>query len=71
MELQVINSQEVLGKEFRVYGDAENPLFMAKDVAKWIEHSNVSMMLRSIDEDEKGLKKSLYPWWSSGIDVSY
>ena len=25
----------------------------AKDVAKWIEHSNVSMMLKSIDDDEK------------------
>ena len=53
MELQVINSQEVLGKEFRVYGDAENPLFLAKDVANWIEHSNLTEMVRSVDEDEK------------------
>lgn len=52
-ELKVINQQEVLGKEFKVYGTIENPLFLAKDVAKWIEHSDVSTMLRKIDEDEK------------------
>ena len=38
-ELQVINSQEVLGKEFRVYGDVQNPLFLAKDVASWIDYN--------------------------------
>lgn len=51
--LQIINQQIVLGKEFKVYGDFENPLFLAKDVAKWIEHSNPRMMLKNIDEDEK------------------
>lgn len=49
----MINEQEVLGKKFRIYGDFENPLFLAKDVATWIEHSNARMMLQSIDEDEK------------------
>ena len=53
MELKVIKQQEVLGKEFKVYGDFENPLFLAKDVANWIEHSDVSTMLRVVDEDEK------------------
>ena len=52
-ELQVINQQEVLGKHFRIYGTIENPLFLAKDVAEWIEHSDVSTMLRKIDEEEK------------------
>lgn len=52
-ELQMIYNQEVLGKEFHIYGTVEEPLFLAKDVAKWIEHSDVSMMLRKIDEDEK------------------
>lgn len=51
--LSVINEQEVLGKTFRVYGDFENPLFLAKDVAEWIEHSNQRMMLQSVDDDEK------------------
>ena len=51
--LQIIEQREVLGKEFTIYGDLENPLFKANDVAKWIEHSNVSKMLESIDENEK------------------
>ena len=49
----VINEQEVLGKQFRVYGSVDDPLFLAKDVATWIEHSDVSMMLSSIDSEEK------------------
>lgn len=53
MKLQIIEQREVLGKEFEIYGTIENPLFLAKDVAEWIEHSDVSTMLRKIDEDEK------------------
>ena len=53
MEIQIVKKEQVLGQEFTVYGDFENPLFLAKDVAKWIEHSDVSTMLRSVDEDEK------------------
>ena len=52
-EIKMIDEREVLGKHFRVYGDIENPLFLAKDVAEWIEHSNPRMMLQKIDEDEK------------------
>lgn len=52
-ELQIIYTQEVLGKDFHIYGTVEEPLFLAKDVAHWIEHSDVSMMLRKVDEDEK------------------
>jgi len=54
-ELQIINEQEVLGKAFRIYGTVEEPLFMAKDVAEWIEYdsSSVNKMLTSVDEDEK------------------
>ncbi len=52
-ELKVINQQEVLGKEFKVYGTLEQPLFLAKDVAVWIEHSNATEMIRGLDDDEK------------------
>ena len=52
-ELQIINQQEVLGKVFKVYGDVENPLFLAKDVASWIEHNQVSRMMEIVDEEEK------------------
>lgn len=49
----VINEQEVLGKQFRVYGSVDEPLFLAKDVATWIEHTNVTSMVDMIDENEK------------------
>ena len=59
-ELQIINQQEVLGKDFKIYGTKENPLFLAKDVAEWIDYSktsqgyyNVSKMLMTVDEEEK------------------
>ncbi|MFF2174936.1 phage antirepressor [Lysinibacillus sp. NPDC058147] len=52
-QLQVIHEQVVLSKKFKVYGTFENPLFLAKDVADWIEHSDTSKMIRSVDEDEK------------------
>lgn len=52
-DLEVIKEQEVLGKEFRIYGDADSPLFLAKDVADWIEHTNSSEMLKMVDDDEK------------------
>lgn len=54
-ELKVLNEQEVLGKQFKVYGTAEEPLFLAKDVAEWIEYdtSSVHKMLANVDDDEK------------------
>ena len=52
-ELKLIEQRKVLGKEFRIYGDFENPLFLAKDVAEWIEHSNSRMMIQAADENEK------------------
>jgi possible bacteriophage antirepressor len=54
-ELKVIDERVVFEKNFRVYGDFENPLFLAKDVAIWIEYdlSSINKMLNSVDEDEK------------------
>ena len=51
--LRVLHTAEIMGESFQIYGTAENPLFLAKDVASWIEHSDVSTMLRSVDDDEK------------------
>ena len=63
-ELTVIDEREILGKQFRVYGDFENLLFLAKDVAEWIDYSkksngsyDVNSMLRMVDEDEKLVRK--------------
>lgn len=52
-DLQVIYNQEVLGQEFKIYGTKEEPLFLAKDVANWIEHKNITHMMNTVDEDEK------------------
>lgn len=51
--LKILDEREVLGKQFKIYGDFENPLFLAKDVAEWIEHRDVSTMIRTVDESEK------------------
>lgn len=53
LALQVIDEREVLGKDFTMYGTFEQPLFLARDVATWIEHSDRSKMLQGIDKDEK------------------
>lgn len=52
-ELQVVKEQEVLGKQFRIYGTIEEPLFLAKDVSNWIEHNKPSEMIVNVDADEK------------------
>lgn len=52
-ELIVFEQRNVLGRDFKMYGELDNPLFLAKDVAEWIEHSNSRMMLQGIDESEK------------------
>lgn len=39
--MAVIKETEVLGRMFKVYGTVEEPLFLAKDIAERIGHSNV------------------------------
>lgn len=51
--LTVIDSEVICNQQVNVYGTRENPLFLAKDVANWLEHSNPSKMISKIDEDEK------------------
>lgn len=59
--LQVIREIEILGKKIQMYGSIENPLFLAKDVAEWIDYQfvsgknvrNTSKMLKLVENDEK------------------
>mgnify|MGYP000881688567 CR=1 FL=1 len=53
MNETTIYESEVFGKRFAIYGTKQNPLFLAKDVAEWIEHSNTTEMIRGVDDDEK------------------
>ena len=52
-ELKVLNEQDICGKNFKIYGTVDEPLFLAKDIAELIEHSDVSTMLKMVDENEK------------------
>jgi prophage antirepressor-like protein len=59
-KMELVKREQVLGREFKIYGSIENPLFLAKDVAEWIEYNqtkegwyDVSAMLRTIDDNEK------------------
>ena len=55
-KLEPVETATILGKEFVIYGTIQDPWFKAKDVAEWIEHSKVSAMVDSVDDDEKGRK---------------
>lgn len=51
--VQPLKEVEVVGQSFIIYGTPEEPLFKAKDVATFIGHSDVSMMMQTVDDDEK------------------
>lgn len=55
-EIQILQQIEICGKSFQVYGTPEIPMFLAKEVAAFIEHSNPRSMLQSVDEEEKGVR---------------
>ncbi|MGL5050505.1 MAG: BRO-N domain-containing protein, partial [Fusobacteriaceae bacterium] len=50
--IEAIKTEVILGKELRVFGDVENPLFLARDIADWIEHSNYRKMLEVVGGSE-------------------
>ena len=56
-----------MGKEIDVYGSAENPLFKAKDVAEWIEHSTITRMLELVDNEEKGVYQLSTPGGNQNV----
>jgi len=55
MEMKVVTSQEIFGKKFDIYGSIEEPWFLAKDVADWIDYnkSSLNKMINSADDNEK------------------
>ena len=58
--LEIIKSATILGKELKIYGDLENPLFLAKDIAEWIGHSDVSKMCINLDDDIEKLIRTIF-----------
>ncbi len=51
--LKLIDHRQVLNRSLKIFGTIDNPLFLAKDVAEWIEHSQVSKMMLIVGEEEK------------------
>lgn len=61
-EVKLYGEYPIFDKSFKIYGTSENPLFLAKDVAEWIDysykdsrkiHRDVTKMLKTVDSDEK------------------
>ena len=52
-EMQVLGHWEVCDSRFTIYGTIEEPMFLAKEVAERIDHSNPTEMVRNVDADEK------------------
>ena len=54
-QIEVIKQQEVLNQNFRVYGSIDEPLFLARDVAEWIDYdlSSINKLMDMVDEEEK------------------
>jgi len=54
-ELKILDKRKLLNKHFKIYGDFDNPLFVAQDVADWLEYdkSSINKMLANVDESEK------------------
>lgn len=58
--LTLLEEQQFLDKTIRVFGTVQDPLFLARDVAEWLDYSKnkdgsykVDMLLKSVDTDEK------------------
>lgn len=58
--LNVIDERLVLGKDFKIYGSYENPLFLASDVANFIDHFKPSRMINMVESYEKVKKPIIF-----------
>ena len=52
-KLDIVKQHKILGKVFTIYGSIEKPLFLAREVASWIEHNKPGEMILNVDSDEK------------------
>ena len=64
--VQLVDTTEILGRRIDLYRSIEDPLFLAKDVAEWIDYSKrpdgtrqISQMINTIDSEEKYKTKIL------------
>jgi len=54
-DLEIIGQREILGKDCKIYGDIDTPLFLAKEVAEWIDYdvTSVNKLVALVEETEK------------------
>jgi kilA protein, putative phage-related DNA binding protein len=52
-QISVLKQTELCGQQFMVYGSAQEPLFVASDVAAMLNHPNTSELVKLVDDDEK------------------
>lgn len=76
--LEKVAETEILGRKITMYGSIENPLFLARDVADWIDYSKtakgsrqVAQMLKQVDDDEKLILRMLIPGDKQKRDHSF
>ncbi|ACZ01368.1 Bro-N domain-containing protein [Streptobacillus moniliformis] len=53
--MEILDRKEILGVELVIFGSEVSPRFNANEIARIIENSNVSQMIKEVDEDEKEL----------------
>jgi prophage antirepressor-like protein len=51
--VRILDRRDILGKIVTAYGTVAKPLFLAGEVAEWLDIGNVSQMLQNVDDDEK------------------
>jgi prophage antirepressor-like protein len=54
--LQKPDRQDIFGMSIIAYGTKSKPLFPDEAIADWLGHSDVSAMLRDVNDDEKVLR---------------
>lgn len=54
--MKLLEKISILNNELTIYGEYNNQLFDANEIAKIIENKNVSQMLKNVDDDEKFLE---------------
>lgn len=52
-ETNVIYTKDMLDYEINVYGTEEDPLFLAKDIADWLDARDSNSLIRIVSEEEK------------------
>ena len=66
---KIIKQTKLHEQQLTMYSTMQEPLFLAKDIAEWIEHSNPAAMLNTVDDDEKGIRIVYTPGGDQKVNV--